>query len=1196
MNRRNIFILITLQLILIVVGVKAQTTISPLVGEAIRAFRNNEFETAREKADKAILSGNYSMNQRRDLYYIRGYGLFLASNYPEAMKDFDMVLDIKMNDKQSQLLKAECYYYMNKFDNGIEEFNNAEKLWKSTDDNFNNMTAYIKAMRGKCQYKLGKYEVALNELNRALLLDSTVMDTWETFGDVNFTLKNFDTALFYYSKAIELYKLNNDNSIYGWVSRGKVYDSLTKHDAAILNYKEAIRIKSFEREPYWLTAESYEKKKNIDSSLIYFQEALARTDSEDVANLKLLNWQIGSMYKKNNKFDEAITYFQKALTLDDHYKEAYADIADCYVENKQYKQSIEPYERAIIVYQQDKKDSLILSSLYLKLGDVYNKTKNETKAKENFLSALKWNKGNNSASMMQANVLYANKKYKESLPFFKKVIENPIASDPIVLQEAYYKQGMCYLDTKDTGQAIASFQKSTDFKTTHDEAQVKLSEIYFAKKQFDKLGGLLTSLDSSAKKFDTTALAEMYYKKGVSNLTGGNAAEAKNDFTKCINFNGNIKKAYHGLADACMQTKEYAAAEEAYTQCIELYKNEKDSLYKMYLYRAQAKSKLNNFSEAVGDIEAANRLKSGNLNVSKSLIETHIAAGNFEKAIELANNLQKSLKTTDLNNIAYCYYYKAQCNIGLSNTDKAMNDLAKALSYNRNFVEAQKLQNNINANPDGAASLINPKDSTNSNPNNGSSVSIPTGGVPTPIVAVPSIGKSTGKKDKKTKKGEKSKEVKTEPTVDAAKSDSTATALSETKKDTVATAEKKVVAKKEKKPKKGTKGVEVKAETDSSSLKDVSTNNQLIEPKKDAVFSPPVPVAEPVKKDTVVTPPAPVVEPKKDTIIATPVTIAEPVKKDTVVNPPAPVAEPKKDPVIVPPAPVAEPVKKDTVVTPQAPVVEPKKDTIITAPVPVAEPAKKDTVVTPPAPIVEPKKDSVITPPVPVAEPVMKDTVVAPPAPVAEPVKKDTVITPPAPVVVPKKDPVITPPVPEAEPVMKDTVVTPPAPVVVPKKDTIIAPPVPLAEPVKKDTVVAPPALVVEPKKDPVIVPPAPVAEPVKKDTVVTPQAPVVEPKKDTVIAPPVPVAEPAKKDTVVTPPAPIVEPKKDSVIAPIVPVIPKVDSAKVEVNRDSTLPKEPKKENDHLLNEDPNENGGNRKNNPPATRDANKEYNKEQD
>ena len=202
------------------------------------------------------------------------------------------------------------------------------------------MAAYIKSMRGKCQYKLGKYEVALNELNKAVTLDSTVMDIWETYGDVNFTLKNYDTSIYYFSKAIELYNKNNDNSIYSWVERGKVYDSLDKQDDAILNFKEAIRIKSFEREPYWLVGKSYEKKKKIDSSLIYFQEALARTDSEDVESLKLLNWEIGYMYKKNDKFDDAITYFQKALKIDDHYKEAYADMADCYVENKQYKQSI----------------------------------------------------------------------------------------------------------------------------------------------------------------------------------------------------------------------------------------------------------------------------------------------------------------------------------------------------------------------------------------------------------------------------------------------------------------------------------------------------------------------------------------------------------------------------------------------------------------------------------------------------------------------------------------------------------------------------------------------------------------------------------------------------------------------------------------------------------------------------------------
>jgi len=926
MRKKNIVFILIIHSLLFSLTINAQTTISPLVGEAIRAFRNNEFETAREKADKAILSGNYSMNQRRDLYYIRGYGLFLASNYTEALKDFDMVLDIKMSDKQSQLLKAECYYYMNKFDRGVEEFNLAEKTWKSTDDNYNNMAAYIKSMRGKCQYKQGKYEVALNELNKAMALDSTVMDIWETFGDVNFTLKNFDTAISYYSKAIELYNKNNDNSIYSWIARGQVYDTLNKLDDAIYNFKQAIKIKAFEREPYWLTAKSYEKKKVVDSSLIYFQEALARTDSEDVESLKLLNWEIGYMYKKNDKFDDAISYFQKALKIDDHYKEAYAEMADCYVENKQYTQSIEPYERAIFVYQQDKKDSLILSSLYLKLGDVYNKTKNQAKAKDNFLSALKWNKGNNSASMNQANVLFANKKYKEALPFFKKVIDNPVASEPVVLQEAYYKQGMCYLDNKDTGQAIASFQKSTEFKTTHDEAQVKLSEIYFAKKQFDKLGGLLTSLDSSAKKFDTTALAEMYYKKGVSNLTSGNAAEAKNDFTKCINFNGNIKKAYHGLADATMQTKEYALAEDAYTHCIELYKNDKDSLYKMYLYRANAKSKQNNFTDAVDDIETAGKLKAGNVNITKTLIETNIAAGNFEKAQSLVLLFQKSLKTTDLNNIATCYYYKAQCNIGLGNTDNALADLAKAMSYNRNYTDAQKLLNSLNGNgtpenkPATTAKEV-------SNAEGGSTVPVVAAVVPKPTVAValPKAGKG----------------------------------VKETKKSTAKA-----------NPKKGKKGPIVTSEEEpkKDSIVVSSVEPTPVEPKKDTVVTAPTPVVE-AKKDTVVTPPAPVtpkveapvVEPKKDTVVAAPTPVVE-TKKDTVVTPPTPVTpkvetpvvEPKKDTVVAAPTPVVE-TKKDTVVTPPTPVtpkveahvVEPKIDTVVAAPTPIVE-TKKDTVVTPP--------------------------------------------------------------------------------------------------------------------------------------------------------------------------------------------------------------------------------------------------------
>ena len=97
---------------------------------------------------------------------------------------------------------------------------------------------------------------------------------------------------------------------------------------------------------------------------------------------------------------------------------------------------------------------------------------------------------------------------------------------------------------------------------------------------------------------------------------------------------------------------------------------------------------------------------------------------------------------------------------------------------------------------------------------------------------------------------------------------------------------------------------------------------------------------------------------------------------------------------------------------------------------------------------------------------------------------------------------------------------------------------------------------------------------------------------------------EPVKKDTViVTPPPPpapkvepvVVEPKKDTAVAPPTPVTPKVDSVKTEVNKDSSLPKEIKKENDHLQSDDRNnEDGDNRNGSLPLKEEANKEYYKE--
>ena len=73
----------------------------------------------------------------------------------------------------------------------------------------------------------------------------------------------------------------------------------------------------------------------------------------------------------------------------------------------------------------------------------------------------------------------------------------------------------------------------------------------------------------------------------------------------------------------------------------------------------------------------------------------------------------------------------------------------------------------------------------------------------------------------------------------------------------------------------------------------------------------------------------------------------------------------------------------------------------------------------------------------------------------------------------------------------------------------------------------------------------------------------------------------------------PKVEPiKKDTATVPSSPVTPKVDSAKTEVPKDSSLPKEIKKEGDHLQSEDRSEDeNGSSNNNNPLKEEANKEY-----
>ena len=661
--------------------------------EAYKAFKNNNYSAASDWANRAINSRAYNENQKRDMYYIRGFGLYNIGKFNEAIKDFDVVLDLKMNDYGTQMLKAECYYYMDKYDEAIDEFKLTEKYIPTEDPHYANLEAYISTMKGKCFFKQSKYDQSWEELKKAESFDSTLMDLWESYGDFTFKLHRYDSSIYYYSKAIGLYKLNQDNSIYAWLWRGRAYDSLGKYDSALADYKQIIILRQGSREGYWLAAGCFEQKQQTDSSLKYYLMALERTDSTDDDLMKVLQRQVALMYKKKEQYPEAIAYLKKTIAIDKLYKEAWRDLADCYYESKQYKLSLDPYQKAISLYRLSKKDSLDLSGLYLKLGEVYKQTKSVGKAKDNFVTALKYNKSNNSAGLQQANVLFANKKYKEAINFYTIVINKSKDSASDAVAESYYKRGMCYMIGKDSLRAIGDFERSYQMHTHESEALVKLVDINFAKRNYLKVLDILSVLEDAQKRLDTLTAAEMYFKRGYCNLKTDSTIAAKQDFARSVTFSPNDKKYYRYLAHVQDITNDSVGAEDSYTKCIELYKKDnRDSLYKMYMYRGLIREKQKNYSDAIQDFEEMNKIKKEQYVVVKKLAQLYLESEEYNKSIALYTEIiTKMLKPTDRKELATAYYNRSRCYQGLKIKDKALADLSKAIALKPDDLEAQLL-------------------------------------------------------------------------------------------------------------------------------------------------------------------------------------------------------------------------------------------------------------------------------------------------------------------------------------------------------------------------------------------------------------------------------------------------------------------------------------------------------------------------
>jgi len=126
-------------------------------------------------------------------------------------------------------------------------------------------------------------------------------------GNSFLNVSNYDKAIFYYQKTLEL----NPNHPDPWLNKGVIYYQLKRYDEALSHYDKAIALKPDYAEAFFNKGVIYYQLKRYDEALSHYDKAIAL--KPDYAEAFFYKAHIFSLSKR---FSEAIATYLKAIQID----------------------------------------------------------------------------------------------------------------------------------------------------------------------------------------------------------------------------------------------------------------------------------------------------------------------------------------------------------------------------------------------------------------------------------------------------------------------------------------------------------------------------------------------------------------------------------------------------------------------------------------------------------------------------------------------------------------------------------------------------------------------------------------------------------------------------------------------------------------------------------------------------------------
>lgn len=373
--------------------------------QGLDQFIKYEYDRSIELFSKAI-----DLNQSYvDVYSYRGAAYDRTGQQDAAIKDCKKIIEMNPNNAAAYYNLGSLYVIRGQYDDAIKEFTKAIMHNPSFAEAYTN--------RGFVYHEEAQYDKAIEDFSKAISLNPSSPGPYYNRGNTYYKKGQYETAIKDFVKAIELYP----DYAKAYTARGLAYSALGNREQGLLdvtkacamNYEEACKLldrktpDEIEYDKAWLYLNNQENEKALDTV-----KQINKPD--DIRSVVLL----GSIFLRMNRPQGALDIVAKAMPEAEKVfkrvqnKEASSDNGKEALIKKFYYYLF--FIRGLAYFQQNDCASAIRDlSIYLK------DEKNSIDANEKISICY-----------------YQDKRYSESLPYFKRIYE--------VLKEGPQKDSAAY--------------------------------------------------------------------------------------------------------------------------------------------------------------------------------------------------------------------------------------------------------------------------------------------------------------------------------------------------------------------------------------------------------------------------------------------------------------------------------------------------------------------------------------------------------------------------------------------------------------------------------------------------------------------------------------------------------------------------------------------------------------------------------